>query len=431
MKKLSVIMPSLNVADYIREAVESVIRQTLSDIEIICVDAGSTDGTREIIEELAGKDQRIMVVISPVRSYGFQVNMGLDRASGEYIAILETDDHVDKDMYRELCELADRAEADYVKCDYCTYYTGENGERVYTKRKISGNKSLYEESFVPGDHAETATEDWYLWNGVYRTEFLKRNGISFSETKGAAFQDIGFLHKTTAAAGNARYLDRPLYMYCVGRGEASSKSDKTLEFVRNEYGMLINGMEDSASQNELRLLYRRMAKSFVRACQDSSDEALSEESNKQRCVDLWKWLKDAEEDGYVSADALPDGMRKDYIRLMDDPGAFSEYRKEKRRELSDFLAEGKDIVIFGCGDIGRNAYFYLTREGYKISGFMDNNPSLWGKDTMGVTVYAPAEVKTFSPDTSYVIANEKYAEDIRKQLEELMPGVRMYKYSPL
>lgn len=83
MIKVTVIMPSLNVADYIKECLESVIHQTLRELEIICVDAGSTDGTREILEEYAQRDPRILVVDSPRKSYGYQVNQGLRLSQGE------------------------------------------------------------------------------------------------------------------------------------------------------------------------------------------------------------------------------------------------------------------------------------------------------------------------------------------------------------
>ena len=92
--KVSVIMPSLNVVSYIRECIESVVNQTLKDIEIICVDAGSTDGTLEVLEEYTAKDNRIKLLHSDKKSYGYQMNMGIDAATGEYIGIVETDDYI-------------------------------------------------------------------------------------------------------------------------------------------------------------------------------------------------------------------------------------------------------------------------------------------------------------------------------------------------
>ena len=99
---VSIIMPSLNVANYIEECLASAVNQTLKEIEIICIDAGSTDGTAEIIERYAEKDKRIRLIKTEFKSYGAQVNLGIRLARGYYIAILETDDYVSCDMYENL-----------------------------------------------------------------------------------------------------------------------------------------------------------------------------------------------------------------------------------------------------------------------------------------------------------------------------------------
>ena len=84
MTKVSVIMPALNVAKYIRQCMESVINQTLKDIEIIVIDAGSSDGTLEILKEFEAKDSRVKLINSEKRSYGYQMNKGISIAQGVY-----------------------------------------------------------------------------------------------------------------------------------------------------------------------------------------------------------------------------------------------------------------------------------------------------------------------------------------------------------
>ena len=88
MPKISIIMPSFNVAPYIRECMDSVLAQTLSDIEVIVVDADSTDGTREILEEYAQKDSRVVILEDDKKSTGYANNKALDYATGEYSVIL-------------------------------------------------------------------------------------------------------------------------------------------------------------------------------------------------------------------------------------------------------------------------------------------------------------------------------------------------------
>ena len=100
--KVSVILPSLNVADYIEECMDSVVHQSLQELEIICVDAGSTDGTKEILDRYAREDPRITIFHSSKKSYGCHINRGVDYASGEYVAVLETDDWIEPEMYQYL-----------------------------------------------------------------------------------------------------------------------------------------------------------------------------------------------------------------------------------------------------------------------------------------------------------------------------------------
>jgi glycosyltransferase involved in cell wall biosynthesis len=127
MTKISIILPSYNVAKYIEECIESVINQTLKETEIICVDAGSTDGTIDILENYAKKDSRIIIVHSNKKSYGYQVNIGINKAKGKYIGIVETDDFIDKKMYEELYDYANKLDADVVKTPFIEYLN----KRIY------------------------------------------------------------------------------------------------------------------------------------------------------------------------------------------------------------------------------------------------------------------------------------------------------------
>ena len=105
--KVTVIMPSLNVKPYIKECVKSVMNQTLKELEIICIDAGSTDGTYEVLQDFALRDQRIRLIHTDKKSYGYQINQGLQLASAEYIGIVETDDYIEPQMYERLFNIID------------------------------------------------------------------------------------------------------------------------------------------------------------------------------------------------------------------------------------------------------------------------------------------------------------------------------------
>ena len=116
MSKISVIMPSLNVAPYIGECLDSVLAQTGCELQILAIDAGSTDGTEEIIREYAKKNEQICVVHSDIKSYGHQINVGLEMADGDYISILETDDALPQDIYSKMIAIMEgNQELDFVK----------------------------------------------------------------------------------------------------------------------------------------------------------------------------------------------------------------------------------------------------------------------------------------------------------------------------
>ena len=98
MAKVSIIMPACNVQSFLKECMDSVVSQTLEDIEIICVDDGSTDSTGEILDQYAQADSRVKVIHKVNTGYGNSMNVGLDAASGEYIGIIETDDFAELDI---------------------------------------------------------------------------------------------------------------------------------------------------------------------------------------------------------------------------------------------------------------------------------------------------------------------------------------------
>ena len=131
MIKVSVLMPSLNVVRYIRECMESVISQTMEEMEILCIDAGSTDGTLEILEEYVRKDRRVRLIKADKKSYGYQMNLGLKEALGEYIGVVETDDFILPNMYEKLYTFAKKNNADYVKSDFDIFTTLEDGQRIF------------------------------------------------------------------------------------------------------------------------------------------------------------------------------------------------------------------------------------------------------------------------------------------------------------
>lgn len=125
--KVSVVIPSLNSIDYYEECINSAVRQDLKDIEIICVDAGSNDGTRDIIAKYMKEDPRVRLIEPDMRSYGRQMNLGIDAARGEYLFILESDDYIESDTLSYYYGIAKENDLDFVKSDHAQFWGGGRG----------------------------------------------------------------------------------------------------------------------------------------------------------------------------------------------------------------------------------------------------------------------------------------------------------------
>ena len=414
--KVTLILPSLNVADYIEEALKSVCEQTLKDIEMLCIDAGSNDGTLEIIEKYASSDSRIRIIDSEKRSYGYQVNLGIDNARGKYIAVLETDDFVSSDMYGKLYETAEEYDADYVKADYDAFISQDDGKYHFFPRRTFADLSLYGKVLCPRENTFIGRDDWYLWQGIYKRDYLKENAISFSETPGAAFQDIGFLIWTGFYAEKAVYLRDTFYHYRIDRETASSNLGKGLKFSYAEFSAVMEklGDLDKVDKSCLELMYARMAKSFI-SCYSRIDER--PEAVEER-HEIYEWfrdkLKSAIDNGILTENIIFSGHLDKLKLLLESEEKY--FEKNSVNCFDKIIGDKKDFAIFGCGDFGYNVYRILKSANKNILCFLDNKESLWGGKINEILIKSPDEALKLSSDTYIVIANEAHYNDMRDQL---------------
>ena len=224
--KISVILPSLNVEEFISECIESVISQTLNEIEIICVDAGSTDGTMEILEKYSQRDSRIKIINSDKKSYGYQMNLGISAATGEYIGIVETDDYIDKKMYETLYDLTKNGTTDISKVSFFHVhdYDIDNIEFIPDNTKSKCPKdvfSIYDDVNILRGHPS-------IWAAIYKRDFLKKNNISFMEVPGGGWVDNPFLFQTFLSAKSITFRNEHCYYYREFNPKSSTNSMKDL-----------------------------------------------------------------------------------------------------------------------------------------------------------------------------------------------------------
>lgn len=230
--KISVLMPIYNASTYLRQSLDSVTGQTLADIEIICINDGSTDNSLEIIREYAEKDSRIVIIDKPNSGYGDSMNHGLDIAKGKYIAILEPDDWYETSMLKTLYDLATQNNLDVIKCDFYQYSNQTRQNKQYHLFKpsqcdkvISNDEDNFIYSLQPS-----------IWSAIYKQNFLNKNNIRFLDTPGASYQDTSFNFKVFALARRVMFINMPLIHYRIDNNQSSINNiAKKLPNIDKEY----------------------------------------------------------------------------------------------------------------------------------------------------------------------------------------------------
>lgn len=208
MPKVSVIIPVYNVEKYLRECLDSVINQTLKDIDILCINDGSTDGSLSILEEYAAKDKRIRIINKENAGYGNSMNIGFELASGEYIGIVESDDFIADNMFEELYNAAKENDCDIVKSDWFNYWTKDSA-KVKNGRVCNYNGAVTNVL----QHPEMLCIQPSIWSAVYKNDFVKATGVKFLETPGASYQDTSVSFKLFAFAKRVLFTNKAYLCY--------------------------------------------------------------------------------------------------------------------------------------------------------------------------------------------------------------------------
>lgn len=227
--KLSVLVPIYNAEPFLRQCLDSLLGQTMGDLEVLCINDGSTDGSAAILDEYAAKDGRIRIITKENSGYGDSMNRGLSEARGDWIGICEPDDFCDRRMFAKLVQAAERFGCDLAKANY-TEYEGGRGRRMGLYDPFR-----YGKPFSPWGQPQVLLTAPTIWAAVYRRSMVRDYGIAFSETPGASYQDASFGHQCWVAAQRVVLLKPGFYRYRVDNQASSSKSSDKVFAVNGEY----------------------------------------------------------------------------------------------------------------------------------------------------------------------------------------------------
>lgn len=236
--RMSVILPIYNVEKYLRQCLESVVRQSLKEIEIICVNDGSTDHCVDIINEFAAQDDRVKVINKENGGLGAARNTGLDAASGEYIWFVDSDDLIASEACEKIYTLGHDNNSDVILMDVGLFWSKVDpildflDTKKYKLMAKEGNFRIEDAPWILQTHS--------VWSRVYRREFLLSNGIRNPEQRFG--EDMLYSYMVAVYAERMIILPEKLYYYRQNRkGSLLEQEGKN-----DEYKMLyLNSMEDT------------------------------------------------------------------------------------------------------------------------------------------------------------------------------------------
>lgn len=227
--KVSVIIPVYNAEEYLIPCIDSVLNQTLKEIEIICVNDGSTDQSLEILKQYEVEDSRVKVYSKSNSGYGHTINYGLERSRGKYIVIVESDDFIEAEGVEQLYCCAEMNGAQYVRSNY--YEFGEGKDRLNGSLHGYPYNKVLSAVKMPSLFFSIEVSPWAC---IYKKDFLDKNQIKMNETPGAAFQDNSWQFLVLLNAERIVFLEEALYHYRIDNAGSSVNSREKVFCVVDE-----------------------------------------------------------------------------------------------------------------------------------------------------------------------------------------------------
>lgn len=257
---VSVIIPCYNVEKYLRECLDTVVNQTLKNIEIICVDDGSTDSTPQILEEYAQRDSRIKLLYQKNLFAGVARNNGMKIAHGKYLCFLDSDDFFEQTMFEKMVTRAEEVDADIVICDFCNFFE-DAPEKNWVWRVGTPKECLRKLPFFSAEKelVDLPVERFSFtpWNKLFRREFVESIGNHFSLTRSS--NDVAFVSFALYMASRIAIVPETLLSYRREiKGTISSTRGKFLDTN-------IIAWKDLKARMGCRGIYEKFKSSFLRA----------------------------------------------------------------------------------------------------------------------------------------------------------------------
>lgn len=420
MCHITVIVTVHNSAQYLRECLDSLMAQSFSEFEILCIDGGSTDESGAILTEYCKKCKRIRIVNDSNTSYGHKVNRGIELAKGEYIAVLESDDYYDKDMLLKLWEVVQREHPDIVNGSYEEFMDIDTS-RFFSKVNMY-EENLYNRLVKWDEECLDYPVIPRYWTGIYRKDFINKQNILFNESEGASFQDMSFRFLTTVYANSTYHISDTVYYYRIDNLTSSMNNPQKAIRIFDEFDYLRSVLEQR-DENDIRIwkafyvwkygdIYAGLARSTQEIQQMFWERCFAEYEDDYEQIVKLNVENSSVMCGHLRKSACD--LKKLFLDIYD-----SNMRNRNIEATALNRIKCKQAIIFGCGKRGKWLYENCRFIANIVVCFADNSPEKTGNRENGVEVLSPDEAVKRYPKACFLLALKDGREAATSQLRGL------------
>ncbi len=341
--KVSVIVPVYNNEVFVVTCVKSLLAQTLQNIEVICINDGSTDSSSDILHAFADHDDRVVVVDKENAGYGVGINTGLDLARGEYVTILESDDFADLDMLETLVNYSEAFDLEVCRANFYLYWAGKikndhvlelfpehECDRVIDPRPRENQHCFYVQPA--------------LWSALYKASFIKENRLRLLETPGAAYQDTAFNFKIWACARRVMFVNKPFVHYRQDNENSSINNPSKVETICGEYAEIRRWLRED--RPDLLDSLAPVATKMMCDAYTWNLKRVAEEYRLDFAIKFGQELKEAEDAGCIDPSLFEPGQLSMLKKTISSPNVFVDYHTRGIDSFRGLEKVGRKISTF-------------------------------------------------------------------------------------
>lgn len=392
--KISVIIPVYNAEKYLQKCLGSLLGQTLEEIEIICVNDGSTDDSLRILNEYASKDERIQVLSQANQGDGAARNYGMRRATGKYLSFLDADDFFDLDMLNQVYKRAEEVQAEVTVFNAWSFEDGSNV--IHEPQGILVQQFAPTEAIIKREHFRNYIFNYFnssVWNKLFLRSFILEHQLEFQSFR--IVDNVYFVMIALALADTIAILDKRLLYYRTNNGSSQLANSHLSPLGVVEALLMIKNRLIAEG------IYEELEQSFVNRAIEYCIDRLELMGRADAFEKLYDNLK-MKSFGQLDIE----GKDKDYFYNKEiyrkycliTSSSATEYLFDKlmrvkriggRKLISHVLSEqeipsNSNIILYGAGDVGRSYYIQiLSSRRCHIVAWVDKNYEMFGYPVMG------------------------------------------------